>query len=302
MGDQDFEQAFVVVIGGEVDCLEVVVGCGVDGKAGFEHVRDSGMVLHPGGFGEEAVVLLSERLGSGRFSRFVPELVEPVIERRGFGGGFAEVGTAEANGLAAGGVVVDVDDVGAGAVAEKQIEHGGGAAAANGVVETHFTVAGAGAEIGVGTGFEHELDAFEVFVVELVEEAVAEPRGFETRGVENGFENGVVRVFAGVVEDLVVIGIGTGVEEQIGHAAERVGTGDRGLGGELDEAGGGEGGVVGEQQVQGADVGGLDGDIDHANPRSWTSSSSERLKWCLAPFLRVAMRVRRSTVVPVPVL
>lgn len=199
-------------------------------------------------------------------------------------------------------MVVDVDDVRAGAVAEQEIEHGGGAAAADGVVETHLAVAGARAEIGVGTGVEHHLNAFEIFLIELVEEAVTKPRRFEPRGAENGFENGVVGVFAGVVEDFVMVRIGTGVEEQFGHAAQGIGAGGRGLGGELDEAGGGEGGIVGEQQVECAEVGGLDGDINHANPRYWTSSSSERLNWCLAPFLRVAMRVRRSAVVPVPVL
>ena len=112
------------------------------------------------------------------------------------------------------------------------------------MVETHFPVAGAGAEVGIGTGFEHHLDALEIFVVELVEEAVAEPRGFKTRGVEDGFEDSVVGVFAGVVEDFVMVGIGAGVEEEFGHATEGVGAGDRGLGGELDQAGGGERGIV----------------------------------------------------------
>jgi hypothetical protein len=54
----------------------------------------------------------------------------------------------------------------------------------------------------------------------------------------------VVGVFAGVVEDFVMVGIGAGVEEQFGHATESVGPGDRGLGGELDQAGGGERGIV----------------------------------------------------------
>ena len=114
-------------------------------------------------------------------------------------------------------------------------------------MESHLAVAGAGAEIGVGTGFEHELDAFEILIVELVEEAVAEPRGFEPGGAEDGFENGVVGMFAGVVEDFVMVRIGAGVEEQFGHAPKGIGPGDRGLGGELDEAGGGERGIVGEK-------------------------------------------------------
>lgn len=89
VGDQDFEQAFVVVIGGEVDGLEVVVGGGIDGETGVEHVGNRGVVLHPCSLGEQAVVLLGQWHGRRGHGGLVPELVEPVVELCGFGGGLA---------------------------------------------------------------------------------------------------------------------------------------------------------------------------------------------------------------------
>ena len=123
VGDQDFEQAFVVVISGEVDGLEIVVGRGVDRETGVEHVGNRPVVLHPGRFGEQAVVLFGERRGRRGIGGLVPELVEPVIELCGFGGGLSEVRAAEPYGLAPGGVVVDVDDVRTRSVTEEKVEH-----------------------------------------------------------------------------------------------------------------------------------------------------------------------------------
>jgi hypothetical protein len=254
--NENFGQFLVVVIGGEIDWLQVVVGGGITGEPGFEHIDHRRVVLHPGGFGEKAKVLLGQRRRGWGGGFVVPELVEPVVEFGSFGSGFTEVGTAEANCLAAGGVVVDVNDIGAGAVAEEKIDHGTGATAADGVVETHFAVAGAGAEVGVGAVPQHELGAFEIFEVELAEKAVAEPGRLEFWGSQDRREDGVVGVFAGVVEGFIVVGVGTGVEEEFGDAAKGVFGSLGRLGGEMDEALGGKSGVVGEEEVEGAEVGG----------------------------------------------
>lgn len=254
------------------------------------------------------MVLRRERGGGRRGGRLVPELIEPVVGGSGFGCGGTKIGAAKADGLAAGGVIVNVDDIGAGAVVQEEMEGGGVAAAANGVMETHFAVALAGAEIGIGAGMQHFLEAGEVVEIELAKKAMAEPGRFERGGGEDGVEDGVVGVLAGVVESFVMIGVGAGKKEQFGHALERFLRRDGGMGSKQDEAVGGVGRVSGEKNGEGAEIGGLNDDVDHAwlvavsNPRYCTSSSMERLNWCQARVFSSAMRARRSAVVPWPVL
>ena len=106
-------------------------------------------------------------------------------------------------------------------------------------METHFAVALAGAEIGIGSGLEHFLEAGEVVEIELAKETVAEPGRLQLGGGEDGVEDGVMGVFAGVIEGFVVVRFGTRMEEEFGHAVERVFGGDGGLCGEQDQALGG---------------------------------------------------------------
>lgn len=268
MRDQNIGQLFIAVVGGKVDGLQIVMGGRIDRESGGEHVFNGAVALHPGGFGEEAVVLFAEGFGGATGGGTMPELEEPVIEGRGIWGIVAELGASEANCLAARGVVVDVDDVGAGSVRDEEIEGGGVAPAADRMMEAHFPVTMAGAEIGVGSSLEHFLEAGEIGEVELAENAIAEPGRLEARGGEDGVEDGVGGMLAGVVEDLVVVGIGSGVKQKFGESAQGIGGRVGRLRGKVNEPFGGLGGIGGEDVRKRAEIGGFDGGVNHR--RSWS--------------------------------
>lgn len=93
------------------------MGSGIYGKARLEHVPDRIMIPHPRGFREETDILLAKCFRRQINSGFAPKAKKPAVQITGLGGIKTKFSAAESDRLP-GGVVVDIDDVGPGAVIE----------------------------------------------------------------------------------------------------------------------------------------------------------------------------------------